>query len=109
MSSAANPIVYYWRGEGPLWRVYWLWGVAGSLMLAGLFGWGLLGYGVSWGYVLIAGVVMGLYTVWILVSVWRCADNVREARWGDAARMLTAAWALNVVLVGLFLIFDLLG
>lgn len=107
--STSNPVMSYWRGEGPLWRVYWLWGVAGSLVLAAVFGWGLQAFGVTWGYVFVAGIVMGFYTAWILVSVWRCADNAREAHWGQAARMLTAAWALNVVLVGLFLALELLG
>jgi hypothetical protein len=106
--SSANPVIHYWRGDGPLWRVYWLWGVLGSLVLAGAFGWGVVTYGVTWGYVLIAALVMGAYTTWILVSVWRCAPNARQEHWGQAARMLTAAWALNVILVGAFLAIDLL-
>lgn len=103
-----SPIAVYWRGDGPLWRVYWLWGVLGSLVLAAVFGYAAQLHGVDWGYFFIAAFIMGAYTVWILVSVWRCADNVVQPHWGQAARMLTVAWALNILLVGTFLGVDLL-
>jgi len=108
MSGSAIP-TYYWRGEGPLWRVYWLWGVAGSWILAILFTLALVQFGVTAWLYSIAALVMLVYTVWILVSVWRCSWNVREEHWGLIARVLTVAWVLNVVLVGAFLTLDLLG
>ena len=27
---SANVASYYWQGRGPLWKVYWLYGVLGS-------------------------------------------------------------------------------
>lgn len=112
MSSAAgigDVVGAYWRGRGPLWKVFWLWGVLGSWILAGLFGaaWGA--FGMSWGLYLVTGVVMVAYSVWILVSVWRCALNTTAEHWGQIARFLTVAWALNIVLVGAFLGLDLLS
>jgi len=32
--------------------------------------------------------------------VWMCARNVANPMWGDAARFLTFVWALNVGVVG---------
>lgn len=94
----------YWRGEGPLWRLYWIYGVllstaGGTLILFGVT------YRVVSPWVILILVVSGLlYTVWVLVSVWRCAFNTsprpfgfeREAI-GWLARLLTFAWAVNAV------------
>ena len=99
----------YWRGNGPLWKVFWLWGVLGSWILAAVFGLLAAGLGISWPLYLVFGAVMVVYTIWILVAVWRCADNVRAEHWAPIARALTVAWALNVILVGAFLGLDLLG
>lgn len=89
-------------GHSPLWRVFWLYGVIPSnvlwaitlLMLAG---------GAPGGALAVAYAVLLVYTGWIIAAVWASADNVRNARWGDMARLLTAAWALNTVLVVFFL------
>lgn len=99
----------YWHGDGPLWSVFWFWGVVGSWLLAGLFALAAAYFGVTWWLFIVTAVVMTGYTVWILVSVWRCADNTREERWSLIARVLTVAWALNVLLVGVFLFLDLFG
>lgn len=45
------------------------------------------------------------YTVWILVSVWRCAET-SDPHWRLIARCLTVAWAGNATLVVLFLQID---
>lgn len=99
----------YWEGRGPLWKVFWLWGVVGSWILAALFLLAVQGLGISWPLYLVTAVIMLCYTVWILVSVWRCAEHARAEHWGAIARALTVAWALNVILVGAFLGLDLLG
>ena len=102
-------VATYWQGRGPLWKVFWLWGVVGSWILAALFLIAVLGLGISWPLYLVTAVIMVCYTVWILVSVWRCAENAEQEHWGLIARTLTIAWALNVILVGAFLGLDLLG
>jgi hypothetical protein len=48
------------------------------------------------------------YTVWILIAVWRCAEN-SDTPWRTLARSLTVAWAANTVLVLAFLQLDLLA
>ena len=106
-TAVAETIGAYWAGRGPLWKVFWVWGVAGSWILAALFLLAATTIGVNWPVYLVTAVIMIAYTVWILVSVWRCADNAEE-QWRLIARMLTVAWALNVVLVGAFLGLDLL-
>ena len=104
-----STITQYWNGDGPLWRIFWIWGVIGSWILAGLFALGAANFGVTWGLFLVAAVVMVAYTIWILISVWRCADNTQEKHWSPISRALTVAWALNVLFVGGFLFFDLYG
>ena len=48
------------------------------------------------------------YTAWILVSVWRCANNTKERIWGMFARFLTVAWACNTIMIVVFLQFNLI-
>jgi hypothetical protein len=43
--------------------------------------------------------LLGAYTVWIVVSVWRCAFNVEKPMYGQMARALTVAWAINALMV----------
>jgi hypothetical protein len=100
----------YWRGEGSLPRAFWLYGVAFSTAAIGLVAWaGMTGRA---GKEVLAVAILALfaYTLWILVSVWRCA-----MRRGDddiyavMARWLTVAWAVNAVLVGGFVLLRLLA
>lgn len=95
----------WWRGEGRLAPLYWGWGVLASLVLAAavavpvLRGWAGAGWATGGGLILLA------YTAWILVSVWRSADNIERpaplgidrAAWSMLARVLTIGWAINAV------------
>ncbi len=97
-------IMRYWHGKGPLWRVFWVYGVVFSIA-AGLPVAILAGNGRISPTVTAFAIGFGLiYTIWILVSVWRCAFNVaggplglRAEFWGSLARALTIAWAINFV------------
>lgn len=108
MTRVIETVRAYWEGRGPLWKVFWLWGVAGSWILAALFLAAVSSLGISWAVYGITAVIMIAYTAWILVAVWRCAEHASD-QWRLIARMLTVAWALNVLLVGTFLGLDLLA
>lgn len=102
-----NFLSYYWHGQGPLWKIYWLYGVFGSLILAGLLMLPIEQTGhIRLGHYLLAVGVLCLYSLWINVSVWRCANNVQRKEWGYAARALTVFWAINVILLLLFVGLD---
>jgi hypothetical protein len=99
---------YYWRGHGPLWKVYWLYGVLGSNILA-LILFVLMqrdALGSVWFQLVL--LLIAAYTTWIVVSVWRCAFNVEKPVYGHMARALTVAWAINALLVVSFLELQLL-
>jgi hypothetical protein len=94
----------FWHGRGPLWQVYWVYGV-----LLSSIGAAVVLYLVTGGYVWPAGalgmIAVGFaYTAWVLVSVWHCAFNMtpkpfgieREAL-GWLARVLTVGWAVTVL------------
>lgn len=104
----ANVVMYYLRGEGPLWKLFWLWGVVGSWILFALFLLAVQTWGITWGLVVVSGVVMMPYSVWILASVWQCAQNVNNDLWGNLARFLTLVWALNLGAVGGLLLKELI-
>jgi hypothetical protein len=100
-------LTQYWRGEGPLWKVFWLYGVLASNIGVALVAWGLVTHRI--GHAALAALVAILiaYTIWVLVSIWRCAGNVHYQYFGILARALTVAWALNAVMVSGFLLLEL--
>lgn len=99
------PELRAWRGEMALAKVYWGYGVGVSCLLGLLLlealreGRALLEQGLL--------VILGFYTIWILVAVWRCAAHARPG-WRMFARLSTVVWACNAALVLSFLQFDLL-
>lgn len=105
---SSNVVMYYLRGEGPLWKLFWIWGVLGSWILFGIFILTVQAVGITWAVVIGSGIVMMPYSVWVLASVWQCAPNVRHDFWGNLARFLTLIWALNLGFVGGFLIKELI-
>ncbi len=101
-----EPEAAAWRGEAGLATVFWGYGVFGSSVLVVLHATALMLRQVALQEVLI--VASALYTVWILVAIWRCSARAHPY-WGTLARWLTVAWALNGGLVLAFLQLDLLG
>jgi hypothetical protein len=95
-----------WRGEAPLWKVFWVYGVATSVVIAALYAITIYDDRIALRQALL--LCFAAYTAWILVSVWRCASNTKEKLWGTLARFLTVAWAGNTILVLTFLQFGLL-
>ncbi len=104
-------VEYYWRGEGPLWKVYWLYGVLLSTGLAVVIAAAGLRHWVSLPGLIAMLVGLAVYTVWVLVSVWRCAENIEgqpfgydPELWTAVARTATVAWAINEVALSILLI-----
>jgi len=94
-----NVASYYWQGRGPLWKVYWLYGVLGSNVLALILLVLMQRGAIDSVWFQIVLLLLTAYTIWIVVSVWRCAFNVEKPMHGHMARALTAAWAINALLV----------
>jgi hypothetical protein len=94
----------YWRGDGPLWKIYWLYGVLGSVVVAAAIVVPMVMHWIGPAAAFVALLLGVVYTIWILVGVWRCAFNIAgqplgmdRDGWGMLARMLTVAWAINVI------------
>jgi len=95
-----------WRGEQPLWKVFWLYGVATSSALITIYVTAFFIDRVVLRQVLL--LCFAPYTAWILVSVWRCANNTHEWLWSLLARLLTVAWACNTIMILVFLQMNLI-
>ena len=95
-----------WRGEQPLWKVFWIYGVVTSSVLITLYVIAFYADRAALRQVLL--LCFALYTAWILISVWRCANNTEERVWGLFARFLTVAWACNTIMIVVFLQFNLI-
>jgi len=95
-----------WRGEEPLWKVFWIYGVAVSCSVVAVY---IAAFDDA--HVLLRQILLpcfAAYTAWVLVSVWRCADRTEEKFWGMLARFLTVAWAGNAILIVAFLQMNLI-
>ncbi len=95
-----------WRGEQPLWKMFWGYGVATSGTLITFYVIAFYVDRIALRQVLL--LCFAPYTAWILVSVWRCANNTRERFWSLLARLLTVAWAGNTMMILAFLQFNLI-
>ena len=100
------PEIRAWRGQAPLSTVFWFYGVLVSAGLIALFAVSLYRGPLMLEQVLL--VCCGLYTAWVLVSIWRCSLT-GDPFWGGVARVLTVFWAANAALGGLFLLLELLA
>ena len=103
----APPLPIEPRGRTPLWVAFWLYGVLASHVLFGVIFFSYREASTPVVGMMLAGVV--LYTAWIMHTIWINALNVRNETWGYLARWLTVAWALNAVLVSLFLLLGPMG
>jgi hypothetical protein len=101
-----EPEVRAWRGVAPLGKVFWGYGVLVSSILIFLYVRALYEDRVAIQQVLL--LCSAGYAVWVLVAVWRCADNAQPF-WGLLARWLTVAWAANTAMVLVFLQLDLVS
>ncbi len=95
-----TPELGAWQGQVALPIVFWGSGVAMSMALAVLYANALDAGQLAFQQVLV--LVSAAYTVWILVAIWRCAQNASPF-WGTLARWPTVAWGLNSALVLFFL------
>lgn len=100
------PELRAWRGEMALWKAYWGYGVFTSVLL-GLLMLEALRENRLWLHQALL-IALGLYTIWILVAVWRCAATARP-HWRFFARLSTVVWAGNTALVLGFLQLDLIA
>ena len=96
-------LLSYWDGEQKLWKAFWLLGFIFQILffyfLLFLLYVGML-LKLTWSIKITIFLLSNIYTVWILVSIWNCAYNVKTKIWGDISRLIVV---LNVILI--FLIY----
>jgi hypothetical protein len=101
------PELSAWRGQQPLWKVFWLYGVVVSSALIGTYLFAFVVDQVALRQILV--ICFAPYTAWLLVSIWRCANNTHELLWSTLARFLTVAWACNAGLAVIFVEMNLIA
>jgi hypothetical protein len=93
-----HSIVEFWRGDVPLGRAFWLWGILGGGVVGlftTVFALALVTAGVpAW----LAALVFTLHIPWnlvLLVGVWRSAGQPEVSRdTASLARLVTLAWVV---------------
>ena len=99
-----EPEMRAWQGRASLPRAFWLYGVLMSIGIAALYP--LAAEAGRHGLQQALLIVFAIHTCWVLVAIWRCAERA-QPQWRALARTLTVAWAVNAVMVTVFLEFDL--
>lgn len=99
------PEIRAWYGKASLATVFWFYGVLTSSTLILFYARLVYLKMIVAEQVLL--LLLGLYTVWILVSIWRCSRD-EDSAWAQLARFLTVAWAGNAALVLVFRQIELL-
>ncbi len=94
-----------WRGEAAWSRVFWFQGVLTSVVLIVLYATTIYLHQAIAEQIML--ILVACYTVWILVSIWRCS-LASYTYWAMLARHLTIFWALNTGLLLVFRQLDLL-
>jgi hypothetical protein len=94
--------------DKPLREIFWFYGVIPSNILWAVT---LAGYfsGAALPTVMLMFAVLLAYTTWIIGEIWHCSGNVENPAHGDIACVLTAAWAINTLLLISFLLLQRLG
>jgi len=103
LNKLETVLLSYWNGKQKLWKAFWLIGFVLQFVLIIFFGiFNLIGIalGLTWSIKFIIFLINIIYTIWVLVSIWNCAYNVKNKIWGDLSRVIVV---LNVIL--LFLIY----
>ena len=57
-----------------------------------------LALGLTWSIKIFIFLVSNIYTIWILVSIWNCAYNVKKKIWGDLSRLLVIINTIFLIL-----------
>ena len=99
LNKVESFLLSYWNGERKLWKAFWIMGFLFQILffyfLLFLSYIGFL-FGLTWSIKVIIFLISNIYTIWILVSIWNCAYNVKNKIWGDLSRVIVV---LNVILL----------
>jgi hypothetical protein len=96
-------IVEFWRGDVPLGRAFWLWGVLGGgvvNLFTTIFALALVTAGApAW----LVAFVFALHILWnlvLLIGIWRSAGRPEVGRdTASLARLVTLAWVVVLSLL----------
>ena len=92
-------LLSYWNGDQKLWKAFWLMGFVFQILflyfLLFLLYVGVL-IGLTWSIKVTIFLLSNIYQIWILVSIWNCAYNVRNKTWGHLSRSIVI---LNVIFI----------
>lgn len=100
------PAIRIWRGEEKLSKAFWIYGVFVSAVLILRYMLARYEGRTALQQILILG--FGAFTIWILVSLWRCASKTGTS-WGLFTQLLIVPWAVNTAMVLGFLQLDLIA
>ena len=87
----------YWNGKQKLWKAFWLMGFVVQIIFSFFLLFVLyIGFslGLTWSIKIFIFLISMIYTIWIYVSIWNCAYNVKNKLCGHVSRTIVI---LNIV------------
>ena len=94
-------LLSYWNGKQKLWKAFWLMGFVFQILFFFFLSLILvigLALGLTWSIKIFIFLVSNIYTIWILVSIWNCAYNVKKKIWGDLSILLVIINTIFLIL-----------
>ena len=83
-----------WNGSEKLWKVFWLYNIILGTFLTKMFD--FLPEG-NLGILIPAFLIVGVWGVWVMVSMWRCAFNAKWRGWGYIVRTLVVLGVIAII------------
>ncbi len=84
-----------WRGEERLWKVFWIYGVIGTIVLLVLLSIVNSIFGST--IAIVYALIIVAYTLWLTVAEWRCAFQTDWKIWGYVVRILIVLNLIGLV------------
>lgn len=104
LSRLFEPEVQAWHGLCPLWKVFWFRGVLASSAIIAVYLNALAYHEISIQHAVLMFFIA--YTFLIIVSIWRCSEG-STSYWRGISRSVSIFWAINALLLVVFLEIDL--
>jgi hypothetical protein len=108
-------IIQLWRGEIPLWKTFWLFGMGGGLVLGLPIFSAMLALtdvpdDTTASIFLAALSFLLVYLIWVFVGIWRAANRYSgEKAWAVLAKIAAVAGTFNIGLLMVSVLFADMG
>lgn len=93
-------VIKSWNGEEKLWKVFWVYGFLGGLLLTvpflALILFGMFSLNIY--LILLAAILYLGFEIWWLYALWQCSENVGWKGWSYVTQSLVILTILSTLI-----------